>query len=646
VFTSYQKNADFLTNTMATLATAVKGTEEDAPEDFFCSVSAELMRDPVTTCDGHTYERSAIERWFQDGHDTSPLTGARLANTNLTPNIALRNAIIAWEEKHLLLIRRNALKKGPEVAAGSFKSVYRGTYQLPGAREPIDVAILQMRAGSVATESKMFLRLGRHPRLVRFYGQCTDGEHQMLVTEFAPLGSLSDWFFAMEDAGTLDTVTMRHRVAMMLQICQGMEKLASEGIIHRDLAARNVLLFHFDPTNPAATSVKVTDFGLSVGMYGRTHATVRGNQLPDRYLSPEVIQRRRFSEKSDVWAFGVTMWEILTNGSFPYALVTDSDILAYVFGGGRLSRPDDCPDDLWSIVQRCWATSPAERPTFAEVGVLLGGQISAQGPVKERKKNESCSSPCAIAAAQEEARRKVEGAVQEEAQKKAEEAAEEEARRKAEEFAQEQARKKADEEAAEEEAQRKADEAAASAEKFDQATIAAAQKKYSGKKAPLCAALEAGDEDAAEALLDGGDDPNEVDEYGMNALHWAAENGCRLPLFHRILGMIHNVNAGNDGGMTALMRATIEGHVDMVVSLMNHRGIDVNVQDRHNFTALSYAVYNNHPAIVAQLLRDDRVDTSLKMYMGTQYNNITPLKMAIEFGHHKCVKILREHGVA
>ena len=209
-------------------------------------------------------------------------------------------------------------------------------------------------------------------------------------------GSGNKVFFAKEDAGTLDTVTMRHRVAMMQQICQGMEKLAKEGIIHRDLAARNVLLFHYDPTNPAATSVKVTDFGLSVGISGcRTHATVQGNQLPDRYLSPEAIQRRRFSEKSDVWAFGVTMWEILTNGNHPYALVTDSAILAHVFGGGRLSRPDDCPEDLWSIVQQCWATSPADRPTFAEVGILLG-QVS-QGPVKKRKAEE---------VAQDEAQRK------------------------------------------------------------------------------------------------------------------------------------------------------------------------------------------------------------------------------------------------
>ena len=159
-------------------------------------------------------------------------------------------------------------------------------------------------------------------------------------------------------------------------------------------------------------------------------------------------------------------------------------------------------------------------------------------------------------------------------------------------------------------------------------------------KPPLNAALEAKDEDAAEALLDGGDDPNEVDEDGKNALYMAAWKGCRLPLFHRILGMIHNVNAGDDYGTTALMDAAYYNHLDMVVSLMNHPGIDVNIQGGwNNMTALNMAVHNNHPAILAQLVSDDRVDTSLK----DKWNN-TPLKYAIRKGHHECEKILREHG--
>ena len=157
---------------------------------------------------------------------------------------------------------------------------------------------------------------------------------------------------------------------------------------------------------------------------------------------------------------------------------------------------------------------------------------------------------------------------------------------------------------------------------------------------PLGAALKAKDEDAAEALLDGGDDPNEADGRGMNALHRAARFLCSLPLFHRILGMIHNVNAGDNYGFTALMKAARLNHLDMVVSLMNHPGIDVNVQDSYNdCTALHQAVSYNHLAIVAQLLSDDRVDTSLiSKYTGT------PLKMAIDDGHDECAKILREHG--
>jgi len=156
---------------------------------------------------------------------------------------------------------------------------------------------------------------------------------------------------------------------------------------------------------------------------------------------------------------------------------------------------------------------------------------------------------------------------------------------------------------------------------------------------PLGAAIYAEDEESAEALLDGGDDPNEVDGDGRNALHVAAWEGCRLPLFHRILGMIHNVNAVHNDGSTALMRAAACNHLDMVVSLMNHPGVDLNVQDSYNSTALHWAVLNNRPAILAQLVSDDRVDTSLKdKYYGT------PLNYAIIRGYAECAKILREHG--
>ena len=166
---------------------------------------------------------------------------------------------------------------------------------------------------------------------------------------------------------------------------------------------------------------------------------------------------------------------------------------------------------------------------------------------------------------------------------------------------------------------------------------------------PLLAALKAKDEDAAEALLDGGDDPNEVDlNGGYNALHMAAWKDCRIPLFHRILGRIKDVNAVTTDwrGFTALMWAARDNHPHILLSLMNHPKIDVNVQDRCNYTALHLAVFNNHPAIIPRLLfnvwDDSRVaDTTLK-----DASQNSPLSIAIACGHLECAVILQDYEAA
>ena len=156
---------------------------------------------------------------------------------------------------------------------------------------------------------------------------------------------------------------------------------------------------------------------------------------------------------------------------------------------------------------------------------------------------------------------------------------------------------------------------------------------------PLSAAIYFKDDESAMVLLDGGDDPNEVDGRGRNVLHIAAWKGCRPPLFQRLLARIHDINAGNNNGWTAFMIAAYYNHMNVVILLMNHPGIDLNVQDNDNSTALHRAVSNNHPAIVSQLLSHDKMDASLK----DKYNR-TALELAIDRGKAECVTILRQHG--
>ena len=156
----------------------------------------------------------------------------------------------------------------------------------------------------------------------------------------------------------------------------------------------------------------------------------------------------------------------------------------------------------------------------------------------------------------------------------------------------------------------------------------------------LNTAIRRNDQELAVALLNGGDDPNAVDESGWNALHWAAAIGCRLRLFRRILGRIHDVNAPTLDGTTALMEAVKFKKKKMVTALIKHPKIDVNAQDRHyNYTALHHAVSENYPAILDQLLSDGNIDASLK----DKYNQ-TPLKMALVRNLAECQRILGNHG--
>jgi hypothetical protein len=170
------------------VAMAEGGSRDDAAclPSFLDPVTYEIMRDPVFTADGQTFERQTIEQWLRD-HDTSPLHGGRLEHTRLVPNIALRQSIDEWRAKYHRIIPMSAIVIGAQIGRGGFKVVHRGTLSLPGARAPTEVAVLRVRTADVAAEVATLLQLGKHPRLIRFFGQCEGELDTLLITEYVAL---------------------------------------------------------------------------------------------------------------------------------------------------------------------------------------------------------------------------------------------------------------------------------------------------------------------------------------------------------------------------------------------------------------------------------------------------------------------------
>jgi len=262
------------------------------------------------------------------------------------------------------------------ISADSFKTVFRARLRKD---EPFvgqagqRVAVMQyvQGTGTVAAELAIFKQLGRHPNLTRLLAVARGGSGAVtsLVTEFAERGSLDEELSAIEERGK------RARTEVLLtaaiQTLDGMLQLVQCNLVHRDLALCNVLAFDFDPQDCKRVAVKLS----STSACTQKSTSSMGNGLPFRWMSPEAIERRRWSEKSDVWAFAVAMWELFTHGRVPYTfLASDSEVAQLVVAGGRLERPTqptECPEGVHAIMQQCWANRPGDRPTFAQIKPLL-----------------------------------------------------------------------------------------------------------------------------------------------------------------------------------------------------------------------------------------------------------------------------------
>ncbi|XP_014791375.1 activated Cdc42 kinase-like isoform X1 [Octopus bimaculoides] len=203
-----------------------------------------------------------------------------------------------------------------------------------------------------------------HENIVRMFGVVLDKESSlMLVTELAPMRSLLECL--KEPSLRLDFPVLR-LCDFSQQICDGMAYLESKRLIHRDLAARNILVF-------SKNKVKISDFGLSRALgvgkdYYQSNFTIN-LKLPIAWCAPECINYLKFTSASDVWSYGVTLWEMFTYGFQPWAGMTGQQILEAVDQPNcqRLDRPDLCPREYFDLMKSCWEDDPKDRPTFSEI---------------------------------------------------------------------------------------------------------------------------------------------------------------------------------------------------------------------------------------------------------------------------------------
>ncbi|KPJ10719.1 Fibroblast growth factor receptor-like 1 [Papilio machaon] len=280
---------------------------------------------------------------------------------------------IDWE------VPRESLSLGKILGEGEFGKVVKAEcvgILKPGVQSVVAVKMLKeghtdAEMMALVSEMEMMKMIGKHVNIINLLGCCTQDGPLYVIVEYAPNGNLREFLrnhrpgnryeSPTEDLKEKKTLTQKDLVSFSYQVARGMEYLASRRCIHRDLAARNVLVSD-------DCVLKIADFGLAKDVHSNDYYRKKTEgRLPVRWMAPESLYHKVFTTQTDVWSFGVLLWEIMTLGGTPYPTVPGQYMYQHLSAGHRMEKPPCCSLEIYMLMRECWSFSPGDRPSFTEL---------------------------------------------------------------------------------------------------------------------------------------------------------------------------------------------------------------------------------------------------------------------------------------
>ncbi|CAI9568777.1 unnamed protein product [Staurois parvus] len=282
-------------------------------------------------------------------------------------------------------ISRDDVVLGRILGEGFFGEVYDGVFKNQKG-ERLNVAVKTCKKDCAPDVKEKFMseaylmRNLDHPHIVRLIG-IIEQDPIWIVMELYPFGELGQYL--EKHKNTLQVITMIH---YSLQICKALAYLEGINCVHRDIAVRNILV-------AAHECVKLGDFGLSRYIEDEDYYKASVTRLPIKWMAPESINFRRFTSASDVWMFGVCMWEILSFGKQPFFWLENKDVISVIEKGDRLPKPEACPPTLYTLMTRCWTYDLSERPRFTELVCSLSDIYQTEKEIARDKERNNRQRP-------------------------------------------------------------------------------------------------------------------------------------------------------------------------------------------------------------------------------------------------------------